>query len=77
MARLDKMIKLLIMQGVRPSLSTKKLAEVNMPNTFFGLGKVRKVKKIMLEIANSYDVQRHEEDNKVFIAVFFLKNCMF
>jgi hypothetical protein len=35
------MIELLMMQGARPSFSTKKLAKVNMPSTFPGLGKAR------------------------------------
>ena len=37
-ARQDKMIELLMMQGARPSSSTKKLAKVNMPSTFSRLG---------------------------------------
>ena len=45
-----------MMQGARPSSSTKKLAKVNMPSTFSGLGKARKVKEFLLEMDNYYDV---------------------
>jgi hypothetical protein len=47
-ARQDKMIELLMTQGARPSSSTKKLAKVNMPSTFSGLGKARKVKEFFI-----------------------------
>lgn len=50
-ARLDKMIKLLMMQGVRPS-STKKLAKVYMPSTFCGLDKTKNMKDLMLGMDN-------------------------
>ena len=73
-ARQDKMIELLMMQGARPSSSTKKLAKVNMPSTFSGLGKARKVKEFLLEMDNYYDVQKPEEGDKVSIAVTFLKD---
>jgi hypothetical protein len=73
-AHQDKMIELLMTQGTRPSSSTKKLAKVNMPSTFSGLGKARKVKEFLLEIDNYYNVQRPEEDDKVSIAVTFLKD---
>jgi hypothetical protein len=73
-ARQDKMIELLMMQGARPSSSTKKLAKVNMPSTFSGLGNAKKVKEFLLEMDNYYDVQRPEEDDKVSIAVTFLKD---
>jgi hypothetical protein len=68
------MIEFLMMQGARPSFSTKKLAKVNMPRTFSGLGKARKVKECFLEMDNYYDVQRPEEVDKVFKAVTFLKD---
>ena len=55
-ARQDKMIELLMMQGARPSSSTKKLAKVNMPSTFSRLGKARKVKEFLLEMDIYYDV---------------------
>jgi hypothetical protein len=42
------MIELLMIQGARPFSSTKKLPNVNKPNTFSGLGKAKKVKEIML-----------------------------
>jgi hypothetical protein len=42
--RQEKMIEFLMMQGVRPSSLTKKLAKVNMPITFSGLGKAKKIK---------------------------------
>ena len=45
-----------------------------MPSTFSGLGKARKVKEFLLEMDNYYDVQRPEEDDKVSIAVTFLKD---
>jgi hypothetical protein len=56
------------------SSSTKELAKVNMSGTLSGLGKVRKVKNILLEMNNYYDVQRHEEDNKASKVVTSLKN---
>ena len=62
------------MQGARPSSSTKKLAKVNMPNNFSGLGKARKVKEFLLEMNNYYDVQKPKEEGKVSIAVTFLKD---
>ena len=68
------MIDLLMMQGARSSSSTKKLAKVNMPSTFSGLGKARKVKEFLLEMDNYYDVQKPEEGDKVSIAVTFLKD---
>ena len=70
-ARQDKMIELLMMQGARPSI--KKLAKVNMPSNFFGLGNARKVKEFLFETDNYYDVQEPEEEDKVSIAVTFLK----
>ena len=70
----DKMIELLMMQGIQPSSSTKKLAKVKMPSTFLGLGKARKVKEILLEMDNYYDVQKPKEGDKVSIAVSFLKD---
>ena len=73
-AQQDKMIKLLMMQGARPSSSTKKLAKVNMPSTFFGLGTARKVKEFLFEMDNYYDVQKSKEGDKVFIAITFLKD---
>ena len=73
-ARQDKLIEHLMMQGSKPSSSTKKLAKVNMPSTFSGLGKARKVKEFLLEMDNYYDVQKPEEEDKVSIAVTFLKD---
>ena len=73
-ARQDKKIELLMMQGARPSSSTKKLAKVNMPSTFSGLGKARKVKDFLLEMDNYYDGQKPKEGDKVSIAVTFLKD---
>ena len=55
-ARQDKVIELLMMQGARPSSSTKKLAEVNMASIFLRLGKAKKVKRNLLEMNNFYDV---------------------
>ena len=45
-----------------------------MPSIFLGLGKARKVKEFLLEMDNYYVVQRPNEDDKVSIAVTFLKN---
>jgi hypothetical protein len=45
-----------------------------MPNTFFALGKARKVKIFLLNFDNYYDVQSPKVDNKVAIMVKFLKN---
>ena len=73
-ARQERLIEHLLMQGSKPSSSTKKLAKVNMPSTFSGLGKARKVKEFLLEMDNYYDVQKPDEDDKVPIAVTFLKD---
>jgi hypothetical protein len=70
----DKLIEFLKMQRARPSFSAKKLAKVNMPNTFSVLGKAIKVKEFLLEMNNYYNVQRPEEDDKVSIVVTFLKD---
>jgi hypothetical protein len=59
------------MQGVRPSSSTKKLANVNMPSMLLGLGKASKVKEFVLEMDNYYDVQRLKRNNKVPKEVIF------
>lgn len=59
------------MQGARPSSSKKKLAKINMPSIFLGIDKARKVKELLLEINNCYDLQRHKEDDKISIAVTF------
>jgi hypothetical protein len=72
--RQEKLIELLMMQGSRPSSSTKKLAKVNMPSTFSGLGKAKKVKEFLLEMDNYYDVQKPDEEDKVSIAVTFFKD---
>ena len=45
-----------------------------MLNTFFRLGKVRKVKEFLLEMDNYYDIQRSTEDDKVSKTMIFLKN---
>jgi hypothetical protein len=45
-----------------------------MPSTFSGLGKARKVKKFILEMDNYYDVQKPDNEDKVSIAVSFLKD---
>ncbi|MGH3053573.1 MAG: hypothetical protein ACRDL7_01175, partial [Gaiellaceae bacterium] len=71
--RQERMIAHLLIQWSRPSSLTKKLAKVNMPSTFSGLGKARKVKEFLLEMDNYYDVQKPEEEDKVSIAVTFLK----
>jgi hypothetical protein len=44
-------------QGTKPSSSLEKLAKVNMLNTFSSVGKVKKVKKFLLEMDNYYDVK--------------------
>ena len=76
-AHQDKMIELLMTQGARPSSSTKKLAKVNMPNTFSELGKAKKVKEFLLEMDNYYHIQRPKEDDKVSIVLTFLKTMRF
>ena len=45
-AQQDKIVKLLMMQGVRLTTSKKKLAKVNMSSTFSRLGKARKMNRI-------------------------------
>ena len=57
-ARQDRLIDHLLAQNLRPSSSTKKLAKVNIPSTFFGLCKAKKVKEFLLEMDNYYDVQK-------------------
>jgi hypothetical protein len=49
-AHQEKLIEHLMMQGPRPSSSLKKLAKVNIPSAFFGLGKAKKVKEHLLVI---------------------------
>ena len=49
-------------------------SKVNLPSTFFGLGKARKVKEFLFETDNYYDVQKLKEGEKVSIVVTFLKN---
>ena len=63
------------MQDARPFFSTKKLAKVNMPSSFFGLEKARKLKEFLLQMDNYYDVQKPKEGDKVSIAVIFFKDC--
>ena len=72
--RQERLIEHLLMQGSRPSSSTKKLAKVNMPSTFSRLGKARKVKEFLLEMDNYYDIQKPDDEDKVSIAVTFLKD---
>ena len=67
------MIEFLIVQGARPSFSTKKLAKFNMTSTILKLGKARKVKVFLLKMDNYYDVERPKEEDEVSIAVTFLK----
>jgi c-di-AMP phosphodiesterase-like protein len=43
-----------------------------MPSMLLGLGKANKVKKLVLEMDNYYDVQRPERDTKVSKAVTFV-----
>ena len=54
--RQEKLIEHLLTQEARPSSSTKKLAKVNIPSTFSGLRKAKKVKEFLLEMDNYYDV---------------------
>lgn len=55
-----------------------KLAKVIMQSTFWGLGKARELKECVLEMDNTYDVQRLQLDNKVAIAVtiFIMTICL-
>ena len=76
-ARQEKVIELLIMQGTRSSSLTKKLAKANMPSTFFGFDKVKKVIELLLEMDRYCDVQKPKEEDKVSIAVTFLKDHAF
>lgn len=73
-AQQDKMIDLFMIQGARHSFFAKKLAKVNMPNTFSRLGNEGKVKNIVFKMDNCYDIQWREEDNKVTIMVTFKRN---
>ena len=59
-----------------PSLSSliKKLSKLNMPSTYFGLGKAKKVKEFLLEMDKYYNIQKLDEKDKVTIAVTFLKD---
>jgi hypothetical protein len=45
-----------------------------MSSIFLGFGKSRKVKKIVLEVDNYYDVLRLEEHNKVSKGVIIFKD---
>lgn len=38
---------------------------------------MKKVKVVLLEMNNFYDVQKSQEDNKVFIVITFLKDYVF
>jgi hypothetical protein len=67
----DKMIEFLMMNCARCCFLRKKLAKVNMPSTFLGLGKERRVKKILLEMDNYYDAQKLD---KISMVVTFLKD---
>ena len=69
-----KKIELLMMQGTRPSSSTKKLTKVNIPSFFPGVDNGKKVKAFLLETNNYYDVQRPHKGDKVSIAMTFLKD---
>ena len=71
------MLKLFMVQGARLPSSTKKLAKVNMPSTYFGLGKSKEVKEFLLKIEIYYIVQRFKEDDKVSIALTFMKHHVF
>jgi hypothetical protein len=48
-----------------------------MPRTFFGLNKAKKVKEFLLEMDNFCDVQKSGDEDKVSIAVIFLKDHVF
>ena len=52
------MIKPLMIKGIRLYSSTKKLAKINMSNTFSGLVKAKKWLEIVLKSDNYYDVQK-------------------
>ncbi len=73
-AKQNKLIKWLMRQEVEPSSSTKKLAKVYFPNTFFGFRKAKKVKEFLLKMDNCYDVQKPKAEDKISIAVTFLKD---
>ena len=62
------------MHNTKPSSSTKKLVKLIISCTFFEFGKARKVKEFLLKMDNYYDIQKPNEDNKVSLAMTFLKN---
>lgn len=66
-----------MIQGARSSYSPEKLAKINMPNTFARFGKMKMVKECLVEIDNYCDIQKSQEDDKVFIVVIFLKDFAF
>jgi hypothetical protein len=72
-ARQDKLIERLVMQEPNSSSLMKKSAKVNMPSILSGLGKAKKV-EFLFEMDNSYDVQKLDDEDKVPIAVSFLKD---
>ena len=73
-AQQDKMIELFMMQNAISSSPTNRLAKVNMPSSFMGLGKAKKIKNILLKIDNYYYIKRPKEDDKIFIVMTFLKD---
>lgn len=71
------MIDLLMVQGAMHPSPTTMFAKVNLPNTFSGIGKARKLTECLLKIENHFDVQMLEEDDKVSIVVIIFKDCVF
>jgi hypothetical protein len=63
-----------MVQGPSSSPLIKKLSKVNMPSTYFGLGKAKKVKEFFLEMDKYYNIQKLDEKDKVTIVVTFLKD---
>ena len=56
------------------SSSSHKLCKTNMPSSFTGVGKAHKVKDFLVELELYFEAQRALEEDKITIAVTFLKD---
>ena len=61
------------LKGRASSPSSRKLCKTNLPSSFTGLGKANKVKDFIVELELYFEAQRAREEDKITIAVTFLK----
>ena len=61
------------LKGRASSPSSRKLCKTNLPSSFTGLGKANKVKDFIVELELNFEAQRARDDDKINIAVTFLK----